>query len=458
VRHGRHFRGFHRFHQHGGDGWAGLKLKFRLQRQLFWWAGITILLTGAVTVGVLHLVARESPFRSGFEKTAMAFVGSRFEDTWDRPEARRSLARELNEKFRAGVTVWDAGGRKLEQFGDGCSRAAPDIRVMRGETELGRVQLCLAYGSRFRGFMLLAGLLAAVFTLWAASAWFARRLARPFIDLVRVTREIGEGKLSARMRLGRHGSSEAAVLAEAINDMASRIERQIEDQRELLAAVSHELRSPLTRLRVLVELADEQGDSRETRRKIEREVIEIDALVGKLLASSRLDFETLDFQELDAQDLALRALERAGLDPERLDARAEGLTVEGDATLIARALGNLLENAARHAGRAEKLVLSGEAGRVRFEVLDRGPGFGEAARTRAFDPFFRGSPRETPAHDGGALGLGLSLVARIARAHGGRAFAENREGGGARVVLELAANRANRAAESSGIDSTMAGR
>jgi signal transduction histidine kinase len=110
-------------------------------------------------------------------------------------------------------------------------------------------------------------------------------------------------------------------------------------------------------------------------------------------------------------------------------------------------------------------VVSGGASRVRFEVLDRGPGFSESARTRAFDPFFRESagPRrpstgaaskEAPAHDGGALGLGLSLVARIARAHGGRAFAENREGGGARVVLELA----NRAAERSGIDSTVTGR
>jgi two-component system OmpR family sensor kinase len=455
VRHGRRFRGFHGLHGHGVEGWAGLRLRFRLQRQLFWWAGITILLTGAVTVGVLHLVAQESPFRGGFERTALAFVGSRFEDVWERPEARRALARELSEKFRVSVTVSDAAGRELEQFGGGCSYAAPDIDVARAGQKVGQVQLCLAYGPRFRGFMLLAALFAAVFTLWAASAWFARRLARPFIDLVRVTREIGSGKLSARMRLGRHGSGEAAVLAEAINDMASRIERQIEDQRELLAAVSHELRSPLTRLRVLVELADEQGDSVETRRKIEREVIEIDALVGKLLASSRLDFETLDFQKLGARDVALRALERAGLDSSLLDAPAEGLSFDGDATLIARALGNLLENAARHAGRPERLIVSGDERRLRFEVLDRGPGFSESARTRAFDPFFRGASRETPAHDGGALGLGLSLVARIARAHGGRAFAENREGGGARVVLEVATNRA---AEGRGIDSTMAGR
>lgn len=458
MRHGRRFRGLHGHHGHGAEGWAGLRFKFRLQRQLFWWAGLSIVLTGLVTVGVLHLVAQESPFRDDMARSAPRFLAGRFAEVWERPEARRELSRELSESFGVSVVVTDRSGRELERAGGACGFGSLDSDItLKGEV-VGRLTMCFDGPRRLGGLRALAGLFAAVFTLWAASAWFARKLSRPFIDLVRVTREIGEGKLSARMRLGRHGSGEAAVLAEAINDMASRIERQIEDHRELLAAVSHELRSPLTRLRVLIELADEQGDSVETRRKIEREVIEIDALVGKLLASSRLDFETLDFQELDARDLALRALERAGLDPGLLDAPAEGLSLEGDATLIVRALGNLLENAARHAGQAEKLVVSAEAGRVRFEVLDRGPGFSESARIRAFDPFFRGSPREAPAHDGGALGLGLSLVARIARAHGGRAFAENRERGGARVVLELAANRANRAAGSSGIDSTMAGR
>ena len=454
MRHGRRFRGFHGMHGHGAEGLAGLRFKFRLQRQLFWWAGISIVLTGLVTVGVLHLVSRQSPFHDDMADSAPRFVAGRFAEVWQRPEARRELSRELSRTFGVSVTVSDRSGRELERVGEECGFAARGADVILSGEVVGRLSMCFEGPRRFGGLRALAGLLAAVFTLWAASAWFARRLSRPFIDLVRVTREIGAGKLSARMRLGRHGSGEAALLAEAINDMASRIERQVEDQRELLAAVSHELRSPLTRLRVLVELADEQGDSVETRRKIEREVIEIDALVGKLLASSRLDFETLDFQRLSATDVALRALERAGLDSSRLDAPAEGLSFDGDATLVARALGNLLENAARHAGQAERLVLSAAGGRVRFEVLDRGPGFSEAARTRAFDPFYRGASQETPAHDGGALGLGLSLVARIARAHGGRAFAENREGGGARVVLELP----NRAAERSGIDSTGAGR
>jgi signal transduction histidine kinase len=114
-----------------------------------------------------------------------------------------------------------------------------------------------------------------------------------------------------------------------------------------------------------------------------------------------------------------------------------GASVEVDPTLIGRALGNLLENAKRHAGGVERLrVATGDAC-VRFEVLDHGPGFTEEVLRRAFEPFYS-SGREDAAR-GASLGLGLALVARIAKAHGGRAFAENRPEGGARAVVELPA-------------------
>ena len=95
---------------------------------------------------------------------------------------------------------------------------------------------------------------------------------------------------------------EVGVLADAVNDMARRIERQLNDQRELLAAVSHEIRSPLARLRVLTELL--RGQSRAdaaTLDKVEREIVEVDDLIGKLLASSRLDFGTLSLQTLEPE-------------------------------------------------------------------------------------------------------------------------------------------------------------
>jgi signal transduction histidine kinase len=183
---------------------------------------------------------------------------------------------------------------------------------------------------------------------------------------------------------------------------------------------------------VLVELARTGAAPEGRLAEIEREIVGIDALIGKLLASSRLEFGAARPQTLVANEAAARALEAAGVAPERLVDETNGASVEADPTLLARALGNLVENAAEHAGGVERLTIREAPGVLRFEVKDGGPGFSSDDLTRVFEPFTRGKKT-----DGASLGLGLSLVARIARAHGGRAFAENAPGGGARVVIEL---------------------
>jgi signal transduction histidine kinase len=221
--------------------------------------------------------------------------------------------------------------------------------------------------------------------------------------------------------------------------MAARIERQLREERTLLAAVSHELRSPLARLRMLVELARTSAGP-ERLDEIERELVGIDALLGKLLASSRLEFGELRLEALPAAAVAARALEVAGLSPELLADASDGAVVEVDPTLIGRALANLLENATVHGRGVERLALTrvneGARGeRVRFEVSDRGPGFEPQVLEHAFEAFYSSRSSET-AKESGSLGLGLALVARIARAHGGRAFAENR---GARARANPAA-------------------
>jgi len=281
-------------------------------------------------------------------------------------------------------------------------------------------------GPQWTGVLLT--LFAAFVTIWAATAKLSRRLTRPLQDLTRVTREIGEGKLESRVRLGHTHRGEVGILAESINEMAKRIERQMKDQRELLAGVSHEIRSPLARLRVLSELLQGGTASADLHAKIELEVAEIDDLVGKLLASSRLDFGALELTLLCARDVALRALERAGLGPELLLDTSNDAGVRGDATLLARALGNLLENAQHHAGAVRALTLRATDADVRFEVSDTGPGLGPEALAHGFDPFFRGA-QDGQTASRGALGLGLSLVRRIARAHGGDATIENQSNG-----------------------------
>lgn len=277
--------------------------------------------------------------------------------------------------------------------------------------------------------------------LFLASLSVARRLTRPLYDLSRVTRDIGEGNLKSRARLRWHEPGEVGALAESINDMAARLEKQLGDQRELVAAVSHEIRAPLSRLRVLVELLRAHHVDESTLGKLDREIVEIDSLVGDLLASSRLDFSLLTFHPLDARAVAAEALERAGLPPETLSVLTRDTALDADPTLVARALANLLDNAERHAGGARELVVrEGPPSGLRFEVLDRGPGIPEDALEKVFEPFQRG---QAARRGGTSLGLGLALVRRIADAHGGRAWAENRVEGGARLVLELERHHPN---------------
>ena len=275
-----------------------------------------------------------------------------------------------------------------------------------------------------------------VLLLWKAAGGIARRIARPLYELTRVAQDIGRGNLTARASLGGGGFDEIGVLSSAFNDMAARLERQLGDQRELAAAVSHELRTPLARIRLLIDIARQQGRKLDaaTLDEIERETIEIDTLVGELLASARLEFQVMTPKPLEAGEVARRALERAGEDAGKLNIEPAAIPFVADPTLMARALANLIDNARKHGGGLDGVGVRARDGAVSFAVADRGRGFAAGEEARVFDRFTRG---ENGAASHGALGLGLALVRRIAEAHGGRAQAANRSGGGAEVTLEL---------------------
>ena len=265
------------------------------------------------------------------------------------------------------------------------------------------------------------------FAVSAVSGAIAFRLTRPLIMMVRAARAIGDGNLDTRIDVDRH-RGENRMLAGAINDMAAKIQQQLSDQRQLLAAVSHELRTPLGHMRVLIETARDT-QSLAPLEGLDREVLELDDLVGKLLASSRLEFGTVDRHPLDLGTLVTDTATAAGVDPDRIEAMGD-VIAPIDPTLVRRALANLLDNARVHGGGAIAVRIERRGMQVAIEVDDAGPGVTSDRKTDAFRAFVPSSA--------GGLGLGLALVSRIAAAHGGGAWILDRPGGGARVGFGIA--------------------
>ena len=412
---------FHPRHRRRWPELAHRRGRAKLQGRLFVWFGVSILMTGFAVSGVIAMMQRIHGSEAGAQwHGVQALASAQASRVWNDPAAREAWASDIARNLGFSVELEDAEGHVLSHHGPPVHRWAGTARVEQDGRLVGwvRVQPWPRGGAGGQAAVLI--ILVVLAMLWAASGRIARKLTWPLEELTRVARDIGDGKLQSRFDL-RHARGEVRSLAEVMNAMAERIERQLGEQRELLAAVSHELRTPLARIRLLLELG-RSGDTRAPD-QIEHEVLEMDALVGELLASARLDFSAMARLPLDAADLGARALERAALPAGLLEVESGPLSVEGDPTLLQRALSNLLENARVHGGGVTRVRVDAPDGVVRFAVEDSGPGL---SGERLFQPFQRSDTSD-------GLGLGLALVRRIAEAHGGSAFAENRAEGGARV-------------------------
>lgn len=240
----------------------------------------------------------------------------------------------------------------------------------------------------------------------------------------------GEGALDTRVAV--NGKDEVAAVAASFNRAAEQIERLLAAHRSLLANASHELRSPLARLRMAIDLHAD-GQSGPVRDEIVRDLAELDALVEEILLASRLDhIEKLERVEL-VDLLALTAEEgaRSGV-----DVSGEPGVVSGDPTLLTRLVRNLMQNAHRHGGPPVTAHVGTEGGSVVLKVRDHGPGLPEGTGERVFEPFFRPQGRSETA---GGWGLGLSLVRQIALHHGATVQHETPSGGGACFVVTFPA-------------------
>ncbi len=260
-----------------------------------------------------------------------------------------------------------------------------------------------------------------------------RRLTRRLEKLQQGVEQWGQGNLSARVPVA--GSDEVAFLARRFNNAAERVEQLVQAHKSLLANASHELRSPLTRIRMGLELMG-STPSATFRDEISRNIAELDQLIDEILLASRLDAQEADIGTVEMVDFVGLAAEECARTGAELELADDGPEVEapGVAKLVRRAVRNLLENARRYTQGKVTALVRVEGDRAVVRVCDRGPGVPPELRERIFEPFYRlpgASERE------GGVGLGLALVRSIATRHGGTAYCEGREGGGAVFVLAL---------------------
>lgn len=262
-----------------------------------------------------------------------------------------------------------------------------------------------------------------------------RKLTQRLEVLQRGVQRWGEGDLS--VRVAAEGQDEVADLSKRFNAAAGRIEELVRSHKSLLANASHELRSPLTRIRMRLELMGDHP-SPGAREEIARNIGELDQLIDEILLASRLDAKEADMGTIEAVDLTGLAAEECA----RVEADLElaeysdstALTVRGVPRLLRRAIRNLLENARRYGAGDITLELGARPGKAEIRVSDRGPGVPAALRERIFEPFYR---LPGASERNGGVGLGLALVKSISERHGGSVRCEDRPGGGARFVITL---------------------
>ena len=304
-----------------------------------------------------------------------------------------------------------------------------------------------ALGDLVRGLLL--ALLALLIVGVPLATLLARQVSRPLERLAVAARHVGQGSLPPP--LPTDGPQEVQEASLAFNTMTAEVEHARRAQADMLAGLRHDLRTPLTVIGGFAQaLQDGTASGEEAGRAaaaIADEASRLDRMVTDLgaLADLETGVRPLQLEQLDAGLLARDAAERfapgAAADGQEVTAATETvpLPLAGDRVAVERMLGNLVRNALAAAPRpgghvrVEVVPLPGEA--VMLAVRDDGPGIPSAALPRVFERFYRADP----ARAGQGSGLGLSIVDELARAHGGRAFAENMPDGGARVGVILPA-------------------
>ncbi len=256
-----------------------------------------------------------------------------------------------------------------------------------------------------------------------------RRLTAPLSTLTQAAERLGRNVNAPP--LPEAGSSDVIQAIRAFNDMQDRIRRFVEDRTRMIAAISHDLRTPITRMRLRAELIGES----EQQQKMLADLAEMETMIASTLTFAREDANTEPRQSVDVAGL-LRTIcadiPQAKMPVEQLAPTAA--KIDGQPVALRRGFTNLIDNAVRYGGRA-LIALSGDGSNITVTIDDEGPGIPEEQLDRVFRPFYRLDSSRS--RDTGGTGLGLAVARSVFRAHGGDVVLANRSGGGLRATVTL---------------------
>jgi two-component system, OmpR family, sensor kinase len=284
----------------------------------------------------------------------------------------------------------------------------------------------------------------AILATAATALLLARYLSSPIVRLQKASKALAAGALDTRVgRPFNRRKDEVGTLARDFDTMAERLQALVTDKETLLRDVSHELRSPLARIRMALALAQRRADqaAQPDLARIEREAERLDALVGQVMTLTRLRTATEPRRELvNLETLVAEVVDDARFEHPQtcVEFSANGTAqLLGDPDGLKSAVENVVRNALIYSDPAQPIEVRLEVGggQVAVRVLDRGPGVSPQDLARIFEPFYRTDQSRDHRQDG--QGIGLAITARVTELHGGTVRAANRPEGGLEVVLKL---------------------
>ncbi|MCK5688053.1 HAMP domain-containing histidine kinase [Myxococcota bacterium] len=420
-----------------------------IQKRLFWrlyWGGILLFITVSTFVGLSFHFADKERTSNATTNIMLPTMATVLDEAISNPESLNTKVKTLTEVFHISIRVTSKSGLVLAESIDTHAEDFGDRIIKRELPQSGAILKITGAapfpGPPVRGFVV-AFLIAILIFIP-----IARTITSPLEQLTNTAKMLGAGDLTIRSGIIR--KDEVGVLARALDDMADRLNNLVNAEKELLANVSHELKTPMARIRVALELCDEESNLDDLKARlsgIAQDLGELETLVQDVMVTVRLDLSSskkgvpVRSQEISVDNFWDRVSRRfSELHPDHSLLRLgdkELATFTGDEALLRRVLDNLLDNAAQYSkADSGPIEVNFDTSRgLCVQIQDRGPGANAEDLPRLFDPFFRADSSRTRAT--GGTGLGLALCHRIIVAHHGQIEAKNREGGGLSVRFEI---------------------